>query len=321
VGLLWTPGYWGWVDGVYIWHAGYWGPHVGFYGGVNYGFGYGGVGFVGGEWRGRELYYNRSVTNITNTRITNVYTRRVDNNVTVGHTSFNGGPGGIAARPDAREFAAEHERHIAPLQAQLEHRTMAARDNGLRASVNGGRPAIAATERPGVFSGKGVVAAHNSARGGFRTAEGPGGRGSAAQAPRGGNPPGLEARGGPVPPARANQFAPPRGAAEEPRGRSEQPRAFQPPFPRTQPRPIEPRVNESRGGPREQPRQQPGEQRAPREQREERPPHQAFIQQLRPERMALRSPPAPQQQQRMARAPEQHPQRQARESSAEHRHG
>src|SRR5262252_653106 len=47
VGFLWTPGYWGWGDGVYIWHAGYWGPHVGFYGGINYGFGYGGVGYEG----------------------------------------------------------------------------------------------------------------------------------------------------------------------------------------------------------------------------------------------------------------------------------
>ena len=47
VGLLWTPGYWGWRDGIYVWNAGYWGPHVGFYGGVNYGFGYGGVGYEG----------------------------------------------------------------------------------------------------------------------------------------------------------------------------------------------------------------------------------------------------------------------------------
>src|ERR1700720_334077 len=50
VGVLWTPGYWGWGGGMYRWNAGYWGPHVGFYGGVNYGFGYGGVGFVGGRW-------------------------------------------------------------------------------------------------------------------------------------------------------------------------------------------------------------------------------------------------------------------------------
>src|SRR5580704_1516833 len=39
-GVLWTPGYWGWANGAYLWHAGYWGPHIGFYGGVNYGYGY-----------------------------------------------------------------------------------------------------------------------------------------------------------------------------------------------------------------------------------------------------------------------------------------
>jgi len=49
-GLLWTPGYWGWSDGIYVWHTGYWGPHIGFYGGVNYGCGYGGVGDGGGHW-------------------------------------------------------------------------------------------------------------------------------------------------------------------------------------------------------------------------------------------------------------------------------
>jgi WXXGXW repeat (2 copies) len=49
-GLLWTPGYWGWSEGVSVFHEGYWGPHVGFYGGINYGFGYFGVGFEGGRW-------------------------------------------------------------------------------------------------------------------------------------------------------------------------------------------------------------------------------------------------------------------------------
>src|SRR5580700_10103312 len=48
IGLLWTPPYWGFVGGSYLFHAGYWGPHVGFYGGINYGFGYVGVGFFGG---------------------------------------------------------------------------------------------------------------------------------------------------------------------------------------------------------------------------------------------------------------------------------
>ena len=65
--LLWTPGYWDWDDGLYIWHEGYWGPEVGFYGGVDYGFGYPGVGFYGGYWHGRktadgEIYNQNTFT-------------------------------------------------------------------------------------------------------------------------------------------------------------------------------------------------------------------------------------------------------------------
>ena len=60
VGFLWTPGYWGWGGSAYIWHVGYWGPQIGFYGGVNYGFGYTGYGYEGGYWRGRNFYYNQN---------------------------------------------------------------------------------------------------------------------------------------------------------------------------------------------------------------------------------------------------------------------
>src|SRR5579864_5819265 len=98
VGLLWTPGYWGWGDGVYLWHAGYWGPHVGFYGGVNYGFGYVGVGYEGGYWRGRDFFYNTSVTRVNTTVIHNVYNRSVVER-SVSRVSYNGGRGGINARP------------------------------------------------------------------------------------------------------------------------------------------------------------------------------------------------------------------------------
>ena len=70
VGLLWTPAWWGWENGAYLFHAGYWGPHVGFYGGINYGFGYGGVGFFGGEWRGGAFFYNRTVANVNVTNVT-----------------------------------------------------------------------------------------------------------------------------------------------------------------------------------------------------------------------------------------------------------
>src|SRR5580765_4214785 len=117
VGMLWTPGYWGWGGGFYLWHAGYWGPHVGFYGGINYGFGYGGVGFFGGEWRSGRFYYNRSVTNVSVTNVTNVYNRTVVVNNTR-TTSFNGGTGGVEARPTAQEEAAAREQHTPASETQ-----------------------------------------------------------------------------------------------------------------------------------------------------------------------------------------------------------
>jgi hypothetical protein len=159
VGLLWTPGYWGWAEGVYVWHAGYWGPHVGFYGGIDYGFGYGGVGYEGGYWRGNQFYYNRSVTNINTTNITNVYNRTVVNNVNVTHVSFNGGAGGVVARPTAAQLSAEHERHLGSTPVQRQQQQLARSDSSLRVAANGGHPAIAATAKAGVFSGHGVVAA------------------------------------------------------------------------------------------------------------------------------------------------------------------
>jgi YXWGXW repeat-containing protein len=149
VGLLWTPGYWGWGGGIYAWHAGYWGPHVGFYGGVNYGFGYGGVGFVGGEWRGGVFAYNTAVVHVNETVIHNTYVNRtvIVNNTTVNRTSFNGGPGGLSARANAQEIAASRESHVQPtsLQASNEHAASLNRANF--ASENHGRPATPAMSR------------------------------------------------------------------------------------------------------------------------------------------------------------------------------
>src|SRR5580658_3185962 len=59
VGFLWTPGYWGWNNDAYFWNEGYWGQTVGFYGGINYGYGYGGYGYQGGFWRNNQFNYNR----------------------------------------------------------------------------------------------------------------------------------------------------------------------------------------------------------------------------------------------------------------------
>jgi hypothetical protein len=159
-GFLWTPGYWGWGGGAYLWHAGYWGPHVGFYGGINYGFGYGGVGFVGGEWRGGAFHYNTAVTNVNTTVIHNTYVNNtVINRTTVNNVSYKGGTGGVTARPSSAELAAEHEHHVAPTSLQTQHEQTARSDRSMLASENHGRPAVAATAHPGQFHGQGVVAA------------------------------------------------------------------------------------------------------------------------------------------------------------------
>jgi hypothetical protein len=158
-GLLWTPGYWGWGGSAFLWHAGFWGPTIGFYGGINYGYGYGGVGYQGGYWRNGGFFYNRSVNNVNTTNVTNVYNTTVVNNTTVNHVSYNGGTGGITARPTPAEQTAAREKHIAPTAMQTRHETTAASNRQLLASVNHGRPAIAATAKPAEFSGRGVVAA------------------------------------------------------------------------------------------------------------------------------------------------------------------
>jgi hypothetical protein len=147
VGVLWTPGYWGFEGAFYRWHPGYWGPHVGFYGGVNYGFGYGGVGFCGGEWRGGAFAYNRAVANFGGVHVTNVYEDRtvVERNtiVNVNHVSYSGGSG-ISARPSSMEMQAEHENHFQPTSHQMEHQNFAAQDRSQLAAVNHGRPATMA---------------------------------------------------------------------------------------------------------------------------------------------------------------------------------
>ena len=161
VGFLWTPGYWGWGGSGFVFYDGYWGPQVGFYGGINYGFGYFGVGFAGGRWDNGHFFYNRAVSNVNVTVIHNVYNTTVDE-TTANHVSYNGGEGGITARPTAEEEAAAHERHVAPVGVQTQHQQQAHGDPQQRASANRGRPAIAATSKPGDFKDRGVVAAREA---------------------------------------------------------------------------------------------------------------------------------------------------------------
>jgi len=138
VGALWTPGYWGWVGGNYLWHGGYWGTHIGYYGGINYGFGYVGIGYQGGYWSHGAWAYNRAVNNFGGVHVTNVYNSTVHvNNVT--RVSYNGGTGGIQAQPTREQM--QKFTHYAPTGSQVNHEQLARAQPQMRASNNGATPA------------------------------------------------------------------------------------------------------------------------------------------------------------------------------------
>jgi len=160
VGFLWTPGYWGWGEGGYFFNEGYWGPTVGFYGGINYGFGYYGEGFGGGRWDHGHFFYNRSESHIDVSINRNVYDQRVEHGNADNRVSFNGGRGGIEARANSQQEAAAREKHIPAVAAQTQHIQTARANPELRASANHGTPPVTATSRPGEF-GQHPAAASN----------------------------------------------------------------------------------------------------------------------------------------------------------------
>ena len=146
-GLYWTPGYWGYDNGSYAWNNGYWAPNVGYYGGIDYGFGYTGVGYTGGYWNNGTFAYNTAVTNVVPTIVRNVYVRHVVVRRIITRYSYNG-PGGVRVRPTLTQIRVMRERHIAPTRVQVEQARIAARDRDFYASVNHGHPRLAAVRRP-----------------------------------------------------------------------------------------------------------------------------------------------------------------------------
>jgi hypothetical protein len=156
IGLFWTPGYWGWDDGDYLYHGGYWGPHVGFYGGIDYGFGYWGHGYDGGYWQGRTFYYNRNYNNVGGLHINALYNHRDPGDRQGRRTSYNGGPGGIIAAARADDRLADRDKHISSTADQQRRSQSAAGDRSLRASVNHGQPRLAGAAP----AGRHMAAAH-----------------------------------------------------------------------------------------------------------------------------------------------------------------
>jgi hypothetical protein len=93
---------------------------------------------------------------VNTTIIHNRYSTTVTN-VSESHVSYNGGNGGVEARPTPQQASYARQRHVGPVAAQTQH-VQAARSNPqLRASSNQGKPPIAATAKPGDFK-TGVVA-------------------------------------------------------------------------------------------------------------------------------------------------------------------
>jgi hypothetical protein len=163
IGYLWTPGYWFADGGVFVWYPGYWGPHVGFYGGIDYGHGYGGRGYDGGYWQGSHLFYNRAASNLGSAPIANVYEAPLAHYGVLNRSSFNGGAGGVQVQPSPAELAAAREPHLGPTVQQHQHEDTAHGMPTLRAGVNRGVPPVAATAHPGELNGAGAIAARRDA--------------------------------------------------------------------------------------------------------------------------------------------------------------
>jgi hypothetical protein len=167
-GALWTPGYWGFYHNRYGFYGGYWGPHIGYYGGINYGFGYVGIGYEGGYWGGGHFNYNRSYNNVGGGRVHNIYVRQGSDNFRGGaRVSFNGGSGGIQVRARPAELAARHDQHAAPMRNQIQNEHVASTNRAQFANVNHGRPASAVVNQP-IAADRGIrapaaVQQHNQA--------------------------------------------------------------------------------------------------------------------------------------------------------------
>ena len=144
-GYLWTPGYWGWDDGVYCGMPAIGARDVGFYGGVNYGFGYTGDRLRRRLLGSRRFFYNRAVNHIRQ----RPHHQRLQQDRRQQHHRQSRElqrrqrrhPGAARRR---QELAAQREPHLQPVSAQLQHE-QAARSNPAAARQ---RPTTATRRSP-----------------------------------------------------------------------------------------------------------------------------------------------------------------------------
>jgi hypothetical protein len=86
---------------------------------------------------------------VNRTIIHNVYDSTVTNQrASSNRVSFNGGPHGVNARPISSQLSAARQRHVPMTSEQLQHQRAARTNGAMLASLNHGRPDVAASTRP-----------------------------------------------------------------------------------------------------------------------------------------------------------------------------
>ena len=116
-GLLWTPPYWAWVDASFVFYDGYWGPRSGLLRRHRVR-----LRLLRERVRRRPLgEWTLLLQPYREQRECHHYSQCVqhdNHNTTINHVSYNGGQGGVNARPTPEEEAAAHERHVPPVPAK-----------------------------------------------------------------------------------------------------------------------------------------------------------------------------------------------------------
>jgi len=125
-------------------------PTVGYYVGIEYGFGYTGDGYHGGYWRDHQFVYNRVVNDLGNVNVP-TYANQVF--APANHISYNGGRDGTTAQPTPAQLASTRERHISPTPEQIQNQQTASRIPTQMYSENKGAPPITAVARANDFRG------------------------------------------------------------------------------------------------------------------------------------------------------------------------
>ena len=308
VGALWTPGYWGFGGGFYRFHHGFWGLHIGFYGGIDYGFGYSGYGYDGGYWNGGQFFYNTAYNRVDRNVVRNVYAHgNGGGGRFTGGVSYNGGRGGVQASPRPAEIAVMHEQRRAPMPAQAALQQRSAQNRQQLYSQNKGRPAAAVSARA-IASNHAMPAALP------RVATPAAGRGAQQNGPQPQNRPGLEQRGPQAQPQGRPQNQPEARTAQPQNRAQPQPQNRAQPQPQPEARPAQPQNRpqaQPQGRPQNQPEARPAQpQNRPQAQPQGRPQNQPEARpaqpQAQPRPQAAQPRPQPQPQARPAPPPPQH---------------